>query len=63
MKINQNIYWILLVFLTVALSYALCYTHEMPVSGYVSKRKVFCAMPFYLVLSVTLIVCLTVYKY
>jgi len=55
MKINQKIYEFLLVILLLALSYSLCSTHERPVSGYVSRRKSFCSVPFYLILSVTLI--------
>ena len=56
MKINEKYRNFLLFILLLMFNYSLCSTHEMPTSGYVSRRKSFCSMPFYLILFLTIII-------
>ena len=55
MKLNEKYRNFLLCILLLMFNYSLCSTHEMPTSGYVSRRKSFCSMPFYLILFILLI--------
>ena len=56
MKLNEKYRNFLLCILFLMISYSLCSTHEMPTSGYVSRRKRFCSMPFYLILFLTIVI-------
>ena len=48
MKLNKKFSHFLSAILILLISYLLCSTHELPTtSGYISRRKRFCATPFY----------------
>jgi hypothetical protein len=53
LKNKINTFIITVLFLLI--SYLICSTHETPTTGYISKRKIFCSTPFYLILIVAFI--------
>ena len=55
-NMNKNLSFFLGIILMLLISYSLCSTHERPTSGYVSKRKLFCSTPFYIIIIVSCIV-------
>lgn len=50
MKIYKKFERFILVFVLLLFSYSICSSHELPSSGYVSKRKAFCSIPFYIII-------------
>jgi len=48
MKLKDKFKQFFIAILFLFISYSLCSTHEIPISGYVSRRKSFCSMPFYI---------------
>lgn len=45
MKIYSKLYLALVGFIYLFISYSLCSSHELPKSGYISRRKNFCSTP------------------
>ena len=52
--LKRKLYFYIGFILMLLLSYSLCPTHEKPTSGYISKRKRFCSMPFYIIVIISL---------
>jgi hypothetical protein len=58
MKIYSKLYLALVGFVYLFISYALCSSHELPESGYVSRRKRFCSTPLDLLVLICLFIIL-----
>ena len=56
MKLNRkNLYNFAAIILILLFSYSICSTHELPTTGYVSRRKRFCSTPFYVTVLIVFI--------
>jgi hypothetical protein len=64
MKLNPTTKGLIIFFLYVLISYAICTTHEITAPhGYVTRRKRFCALPFWKMLMITIAVCIFIYYF
>lgn len=56
MKLNSKFNLALIAFIYLFISYSLCSSHELPQSGYISRRKRFCSTPLEFIVLIFLFV-------
>jgi hypothetical protein len=56
MKLKEKFKQFIIIIMVLLLSYSLCSTHELPSQGYISRRKSFCSMPFYVIVLFSILI-------